>query len=51
MDYHDMYFELFRVQADVIEELERLTDRLKIAQMAVEEMVLNAKDNTGNSDA
>lgn len=46
MNYRDMYLELFRVQADAIEALEEITDKLKIAHLAVEEMLLSADSET-----
>ena len=39
-----MYFELFRVQADVIEELEDMVTKLKLAHLVAEEMVIGAED-------
>ena len=44
MNYHDMYFELFRVQANAIDALEDIVDKLKIAHLATEELVMNAED-------
>jgi len=58
MGYREMYFELFRVQADVIEELEILsikqaeiikeleflTSRLKLTQLVTEEMTLSSEE-------
>ena len=49
MDYREPYFELFRVQANVIDTLEGVVTRLKIAHLAVEEMIISAKDETENS--
>ncbi|MCL2342741.1 MAG: hypothetical protein FWC62_02445 [Firmicutes bacterium] len=56
MDYHDPYFELFRMQLDAIEELERLgnelvrvttalgylASRMKVVQAVGEELVIGA---------
>ncbi|MCL2344101.1 MAG: hypothetical protein FWC62_09460 [Firmicutes bacterium] len=51
MDYREMYFNLFRVQADVIEELksvikkqEDIVTTLILAHLAAEEMVIGAKE-------
>jgi len=44
MDYREMYFNLFRVQADVIEELEDIVTRLKLAHLAAEEMVIGEEE-------
>ena len=49
MDYRDMYFELFRAQADAIKILEQLTGKLKIAHLTAEEMVLSAQNDTQDS--
>jgi len=46
LDYHDMYFELFRVQANTIDALEEIVDKLKIAHLAVEAMLLNQDDDS-----
>ena len=44
MDYREVYFDLFRAQADVIETLEDVVTKLKLAHLAAEERVIGAKD-------
>lgn len=44
MDYHDMYIELFRIQTEVIKELETLVTRMQLVQLATEEMAMNMRD-------
>ena len=44
MNYHDPYFELFRIQTEVIKELEYLVTRMKLVQSVTEEMVIGAED-------
>ena len=53
MDYREMYFELFRAQCAEIETLQALADKLngvidkiEIAHLAAEEMLLNEGENT-----
>jgi len=52
MDYRKMYFELFRAQSDEIEILQKmadrlcgLTDRIKIAHLTAEQILLNEGEN------
>ena len=49
MDYHDPYFELLRVQADTIDAMEDILNKLKIAHLTTEEMVISMKDDVEES--
>ena len=46
MNYRDMYLELFRVQANAIDTLEEVIDKLKIAHLTTEEMALRVSNAT-----
>lgn len=52
MDYRELYFELFRVQTDVLKILEETADKLHeaadkltIAHLTAEEMFLSGEDD------
>jgi len=44
VDYKELYFKLSGVLADTIEELGRLTERLKAEQLRAEEAVVNSEE-------
>ncbi|MCL2343952.1 MAG: hypothetical protein FWC62_08680 [Firmicutes bacterium] len=53
MDYREMYFELLRAQCDALEDLQEIADklcglgdRIKIAHLAAEAMLLNEGEKT-----
>ena len=51
MDYRKQYFDLFRAQADAIEELENIARKLRLAHLAAEEAVIGGKDGEGEEES